>query len=121
MSAIGLMAATPLPDAPTERAFKLAITTAIKAVAAELRNTPTVAKKSYINPIVFTAWRSGSLHKTVSGDLRSAPRKAEKVALAFLRAESRAVASAAKKVAAPDALARSLKKSLAAVRRGNPA
>lgn len=99
MSAIALMAATPHPEAVngrvSEKAFKAAIVTAIKAVADELRNTPTVARKSYINPIVFTAWRSGSLHKAVTGDLKSAPRKAEKFALAFLRAESQAAAKAA--------------------------
>ena len=98
LSAISLMAATPLPEPVngriSEKAFKTAIVTAIKAVAAELRNTPTVAKKSYINPIVFTAWRSGSLHKAVAADLRNAPRKAEKFALAFLRAESQVVEQA---------------------------
>ncbi len=108
--------ATTLPEAATERAFKLAITTAIKAVAAELRNTPTVARKSYINPVVFTAWRDGSLHKAVSGDLKRAPRKAEKVALAFLRAQSHAAARAPKKEPAPDALVRTLKKSMVAAR-----
>jgi len=126
LSAITLMAATPLPDAidgrADERACKTAIVAAIKAVAAELRNTPTVAKKSYINPIVFTAWQSGALHKAVTGDLKRAPRKSEQVALAFLRAESRRTARAAKRAAtrdgAPDALERSLKKSLAAVRKG---
>ena len=123
MSAIALMAATPLPDGMdqpvSERAYKAATLVAIKAVAAELRNTPTVAKKSYINPVVFTAWRSGSLHKAVTGDLKGAPRRTEKVALAFLRSESRRAALAAKRAAAPDALERSLKKSLAAVRKGN--
>ena len=118
LSAIGLMAATPLPEAtsgkgPGERAFKAAIVSAIKAVAAELRNTPTVAKKSYINPIVFTAWRSGSLHKAISGDLKSAPRRAEQAALAFLKTEARLAARAAKQAARPDALERTLKKSLA--------
>jgi len=92
LSAIALMAATPLPDAvdgrPSEKAFKTAIVAAIKAVAEELRNTPTVARKSYINPVVFTAWRSGSLHKAVEGNLKHAPRKAEKFALAFLRKEA---------------------------------
>ena len=104
LSAIALMAATPLPDTvngrASERAYKAAIVTAIKAVASELRNTPTVARKSYINPIVFTAWRSGSLHKVVEGDLKHAPRKAEKIALAFLRAESRAAARAVKSASA---------------------
>ena len=97
LSAIALMAATPLPEAPSERAFKAAIVTAIKAVAAELRNTPTVARKSYINPVVFTAWRSGALHKAIEGRLEGAPRKAEKFALTFLRAEAKAAAKAARK------------------------
>ncbi len=123
LSAIGLMAATPLPEAatpgatPSERAFKAAIVAAIKAVAEELRNTPTVAKKSYINPIVFTAWRSGSLHKAITGDLKSAPRKAEQAALAFLKSEAKRAARAAKQAARPDALERSLKKSLTAARK----
>ncbi len=99
LSAIGLMAATPLPETPTERAMKAAIVAAIKFVADELRNTPTVARKSYINPIVFTAWRRGSLHKHVSTDLKHAPRKAEQAALAFLKKEAVAVAREAKKQA----------------------
>ena len=121
LSAIGLMVATPLPEAvngrTSEKAFKTAIVAAIKAVAAELRNTPTVAKKSYINPVVFTAWRRGTLHKAIVGDPKSAPRRAEKAALTFLRAESRLAARAAKRAAAPDALEKSLKKSLRAAGR----
>ena len=101
MSAIGLMAATPLPVAVdgrgvSEKAFKAAIVAAIRAVADELRNTPTVARKSYINPVVFTAWRSGALHAAITGDLKGAPRKAEKFALAFLRKEARAAKKSAK-------------------------
>ena len=92
MSAIGLLAATPLPQTPSERALKSAIVAAIKAVADELRNTPTVARKSYINPVVFSAWRSGALHKAIQTDLKSAPRKAEKMALAFLKKQARAEA-----------------------------
>lgn len=92
LSAITLMAATPLPETPSERAFKAAIVAAIKSVADELRNTPTVAKKSYINPIVFTAWRTGVLHKAIDGDLKGAPKKCEKFALAFLRKEAKGVA-----------------------------
>lgn len=96
LSAINLLAATPLPQTPSERALKSAIVAAIKAVAEELRNTPTVARKSYINPIVFTAWRSGALHKSIQADLKGAPRKAEKLALAFLRKEARAQARSKK-------------------------
>lgn len=107
LSAIGLLAATPLPDVAnpganrrtSERAFKSAIVAAIKAVAEELRNTPTVARKSYINPLVFAAWRNGALHQALRdftpGDFKSAPRKAEKLALDFLRKETRAAARAA--------------------------
>ena len=100
LSAIALMAATPLPEAvdgrTSEKAFKTAIVAAIKAVAEELRNTPTVARKSYINPIVFTAWRSGSLHQAIEGDLKHAPRKAEKFAIAFLRKEAKLAARQAR-------------------------
>jgi DNA topoisomerase I len=117
LSAIGLMAATPLPDPPSERAFKAAIVAAIKAVADELRNTPTVARKSYINPLVFTAWRSGSLHKAIDGDLKGAPRRAEKAALTFLRVESRRAKRAEKLASRPDALEKALEKSVAAKRR----
>ncbi len=99
LSAIGLLASTPLPETPSERALKSAIVATIKAVADELRNTPTVARKSYINPIVFNAWKSGALHKSVEADFKSAPRKAEKLALAFLREETRAQARAAKRAA----------------------
>ncbi len=100
LSAIGLLAATPLPETPTERALKAAIVAAIKAVADELRNTPTVARKSYINPVVFRAWRSGALHKAIETDLKGAPRKAERLALAFLRKHARADARAKKATAA---------------------
>ncbi len=100
LSAISLLAATPLPETPTERALKAAIVAAIKAVADELRNTPTVARKSYINPVVFRAWRSGALHKAIETDLKGAPRKAERLALAFLRKHARADARAKKATAA---------------------
>jgi DNA topoisomerase I len=63
---------------------------AVKRVAAELRNTPAVCRKSYINPVVFVAWRSGNLHKVIRDDITAAPRKAERLALSFLRRQSRA-------------------------------
>ena len=90
LRAIGLMAATPLPEAPSERALNECIVAAVKRVAAELRNTPAVCRKSYINPVVFVAWRSGSLHKAIRDDITAAPRKAERLALGFLRRQSRA-------------------------------
>ena len=117
LSAISLMAATPLPESPSERAFKAAIVAAIKAVSDELRNTPTVARKSYINPLVFTAWRSGSLHRAIEGSLAHAPRQLETRALAFLKKEAKGAKRAAKEAGRPDALERALKKSLAAKKR----
>jgi DNA topoisomerase IB len=63
---------------------------AVKRVAAELRNTPAVCRKSYINPVVFVAWRSGRLHKAIRDDITAAPRKAERLALGFLLRQSRA-------------------------------
>ncbi len=120
LSAITLMAATPLPEAPSERALKAAIVAAIKAVADELRNTPAVARKSYINPLVFAAWRRGALHEAVDGDLRRAPRKLEQLALAFLKKESRRARRAATEAARPDALERTLRRGLAAASRSKP-
>jgi DNA topoisomerase IB len=84
------MAATPLPETPSDRALNECIVAAVKKVAAELRNTPAVCRKSYINPVVFVAWRSGSLHKAIRDDITAAPRKAERLALSFLRQQSRA-------------------------------
>jgi DNA topoisomerase IB len=90
LRAIALMTATPLPEAPSERALNECIVAVVKEVASELRNTPAVCRKSYINPVVFAAWRSGSLHKAIREDITAAPRKAERLALGFLRRQSRA-------------------------------
>ncbi len=88
LHAITLLACTPLPEKPSERAYKGEILAVIKQVATKLRNTPAVCRKSYINPAVFDAWRSGHIHQTFKGGLTlSAPRKAEALVLDFLRAE----------------------------------
>jgi DNA topoisomerase-1 len=85
LQAIILLARTPLPVSPGDRSFKSAIATVVEQVAAELRNTPAVCRKSYINPIVFEAWRSGMIQKAFHGGLKlAAPRQAESRALAFL-------------------------------------
>jgi DNA topoisomerase I len=89
MHAITLLACTPLPEPPSETALKSEIVNIVKQVAAELRNTPAVCRKSYINPAVFESWRSGLIHRTFNGTLKaSAPRKAETMVLAFLRGQS---------------------------------
>jgi DNA topoisomerase IB len=89
LHAISLMAQIPLPANATERELKSHITNAVKQVALELRNTPAVCRKSYINPVVFTAWRSGKLHKVVRDTVRPNSRHAEAVTLRFLRAAAR--------------------------------
>jgi DNA topoisomerase IB len=88
LRAFALMAHTPLPEPPSARACKACEVAAIKTVAAELRNTPAVCRKSYINPAVFAAWRSGVLHEGLDGDIRRAPRRAEAQVLRFLRADA---------------------------------
>jgi len=89
LRAITLLAGTPLPETPSERAFKSEIVNVVKKVAAELRNTPAVCRKSYISPAVFDAWRSGAIHDTFNGSLKVAtPRKAETLVLAFLRSRA---------------------------------
>jgi DNA topoisomerase IB len=65
--AIELLATTTLPDPPTEHACKACINAIVKQVAQDLRNTPAVCRKSYINPGVFTAWREGRL-AALTGD-----------------------------------------------------
>src|SRR6202789_3013782 len=91
LHAITLLAATDLPDPPSEHAYKKRIAEVVKQVAVELRNTPAVCRKSYINPAVFDSWRSGSIHKSINGKLTVASaRKAETLVLAFLRQEGNA-------------------------------
>jgi DNA topoisomerase IB len=95
--AIALMSATPLPEPVSETALTACIVAAVKQVALELRNTPAVCRKSYINPVVFAAWRAGRLHDAIPPDASSHPRKAERAALKFLRAEARVAASVARR------------------------
>jgi DNA topoisomerase IB len=115
LRAIGLMAGTPLPESASEREQNGCIIAAIKQVATELRNTPAVCRKSYINPVVFSAWRSGALHKAVGEDIGAAPRKAEKRALTFLREQARAAKKAALEKQRP--LEQSLRDSISRHRR----
>src|SRR3982074_287554 len=89
LHAITLLARTPLPESPSEHAIKKQIAEVVKQVAAELRNTPAVCRKSYINPAVFDSWRSGSIHEKIDGKLTVASaRKAETLVLGFLRQEA---------------------------------
>ncbi len=87
ISAIALLAGTPLPEARGEAPLKSAIAGVVKAVAERLGNTPAVCRGSYIDPRVFEAWRLGRLHRRVPSEAVRATRKFETVALALLRKE----------------------------------
>jgi DNA topoisomerase-1 len=85
LRAIVILRSVPLPDPSTERALSACIGDTVKQVAADLRNTPTVCRKSYINPAVFEAWKSGALHQLLGNPLSGPTRKAERPALGLLR------------------------------------
>jgi DNA topoisomerase IB len=99
LRAIGLMHATPLPNPTSERAITGCVVEAVRSVAAELRNTPAVCRKSYINPLVFDAWRSGALHRDIGESIAGAPRKAERLVVMFLRRQARRAANMARRPA----------------------
>jgi DNA topoisomerase IB len=86
LRALVLLARTPRDSDASESALKRAIAGVVKQVASELRNTPAVCRKSYINPVVFDGWRSGAIHKAFGGSLATvSARKAETLVLNFLR------------------------------------
>jgi DNA topoisomerase I len=58
-TAMAEVAKAPQPNPPkTEAEYRKAVMAVAKKVSAVLGNTPTVALQSYIDPSVFTAWRS---------------------------------------------------------------
>lgn len=89
LRAIALIGCTPLPERASERALNGCIVEAVRQVAQELGNTPAVCRKSYINPLVFQGWREGHLQRVIREDIRRDPRRAERLALQFLRAQAR--------------------------------
>jgi len=66
--AVELLSAAPNAEVLSERDAKTAIVDIVRRVAEDLRNTPAVCRKSYINPLVFDAWRSGMFAKTTARD-----------------------------------------------------
>lgn len=86
LRAFELMLDTPLPELPTKRALKARMVSAIRKVAEELRNTPAVCRKSYINPWVFSAWQKGVLHQCRQ-EQAEGMRGMECMMLAFLHKE----------------------------------
>lgn len=88
LRAIAYLACEACEDEISERAFKQCVVRTAEQVAQALGNTPAVCRKSYINPVVFEAWRSGAIGKRVPRSAQS-PRALERFALALLRSESR--------------------------------
>jgi DNA topoisomerase IB len=82
--AIAHLACTPRTDSVRQAAFNRCIAQTAKHVAEALHNTPAVCRKSYINPVVFTAWRSGLIDKLVPHTSIS-PRRMERIALKVLK------------------------------------
>jgi DNA topoisomerase-1 len=60
LRAYELLKHMPRPEPCTDRACRRLQKEVIDEVAAELRNTPAVCRKSYINPAVLAAWQEGS-------------------------------------------------------------
>jgi DNA topoisomerase-1 len=97
--------------ATNEREFKRCVVETAQHVADALRNTPAVCRKSYINPVVFEAWRSGALSRTAPKPL---PRNLEQLALKVLRSAARRPHKAA-------SMKKLLKRSLRQARTGKAA
>jgi len=90
--AVELLSKVPRPDPDTDQAAKACIVDVVKQVAMDLRNTPAVCRKSYINPVVFGAWRSGKLEAALTAVPSGHAPKAERLCLKALGAQ-RAAAS----------------------------
>jgi DNA topoisomerase IB len=82
LHALTLIGKVPVPEKRSERALRAGINAVVKEVAAGLRNTPAVCRKSYINPAVFIAWQNGKLRR------RAARGSGAKTLLALLRGSS---------------------------------
>lgn len=76
--------AEPLSD----RAFNRCVASTARAVAETLGNTPAVCRKSYINPVVFAAWKEGEVAALVPRTAL-APRTLEKLTLQLLRTQDK--------------------------------
>ena len=88
LRAFELMLETPLPASSTKRALKACVVSATKKVAEELRNTPAVCRKSYINPMVFSAWQKGVLHQYMQDLAEGRLETPECMLLAFLKGKA---------------------------------
>jgi DNA topoisomerase-1 len=82
--AIAFLGGRSVDEPMSERAFRRCVASTARDVSDALGNTPAVCRKSYINPVVFDAWRERVVEQLVPrGAL--APRQLEKITLQLLR------------------------------------
>jgi DNA topoisomerase-1 len=86
--AISYLSCLDAEEPVSERALKRCIASTAEHVAEALGNTPAVCRKSYINPVVFDAWRAGIVQQLVPRSALSPPRL-EKLALKLLKNQER--------------------------------
>lgn len=86
--AIAFLSCRAREEPMTQRAFNGCVAATARNVADALGNTPAVCRKSYINPVVFEAWKSGAIEKRVPRTSLS-PRRMELAALGLLKAQHR--------------------------------
>ena len=82
--AIAFLSCQARNDPMSQRAFNSCVAATARNVAEALGNTPAVCRKSYINPVVFDAWKAGIVEKRVPRTSMS-PRRMELAALALLK------------------------------------
>ena len=67
LHALTLLGKLSLPEKRSAAALRRCMNSVVKEVAAGLRNTPAVCRKSYINPAVFSAWQDERLRPAARG------------------------------------------------------
>ena len=68
----------------TKRATKAVVVKVMKTVAQVLGNTPTVCRKSYVHPLVVSAYEQGKLHSLFQQSVQSVTEAADELAVAKL-------------------------------------
>ncbi|MGY1410645.1 DNA topoisomerase IB [Luteimonas sp. A611] len=82
------LAEIPVDAATSDTAAAGVCREVVTSVAAMLGNTPTVCRKSYVDPRVFDGWRDGTLHRKAQH--ARGPRQWEAALLGFLSCGARA-------------------------------
>ncbi|HJT98884.1 MAG TPA: DNA topoisomerase IB, partial [Rhodanobacteraceae bacterium] len=92
--AVERLVRTPLPRTERQRAAE--IVAVIKEIASVLGNTPAVCRKSYVDPIVFDAWRDGRLARDAARVTGGALRRTEALLLRLLAVRTKTRATIAR-------------------------